>query len=557
METLGLNTPTPEIIPAFIYDRMTDYAPELPPVIKDVKGKKIKYRGRTQIRPENCTISYTDAMIEEVKRCKRDIEYFAENYFYIISKDEGKKLIELYPKQYEMLRHMHENRFTATLASRQIGKTTLVSIILLHQAMFNDDFTIGVLSNKEKGAKDVIRRIKVAYKELPHWLKQGVTEWNTLSIVFENGSRIEAEATSEDSFTGRSLNILFVDEVAKIAKNLWDEFWNSAYPTISSGTTTKVLMVSTPKGLNHWYKICHDSLKELSPFKFFRYDWWEVPGRDLKWKQDQIATIYERGFAQEYGCEFLGSGNTLLSGDALKSLVWHTPISVKDDYHFKVYENPSPNRVYVIGVDTGKGVELCYSVAQVLDITEFPIRQVAVFRAADILYSDFPGYIMHIADEYFNPIIMVENNDLGQSVADALFFDYEYDNLYSEFKKPNMGLRTTTKTKRIMLHFMRDLIETQKMIVNDYDTIAEFGTFIKKANSYVPEEGSTADAIMALAVGAYVLKTDWVDVDRLTQKIARVVYVNPEMEETPFPILPSGSYEDTETDDDFKRWLIS
>jgi hypothetical protein len=502
-------------------------------------------------KPAGAELRLTEAHLIEIARCANDIRYFAENYFFIITKDRGKEIIKFYPKQIEMLETMHSARFSATLASRQIGKTTLASIELLHAAMFNPDYFIGILANKEETAKEILTRIKTAYKMLPMWLKQGVMEWNKLSIVFENGSTIACEATTEDSFTGKSINILFIDEVAKIRSTLWDPFWESAYPTISSGTTTKIIMVSTPKGLNQWWRICEDARLERSTFKFFRFDWWEVPGRDEQWKNETMRSLgadAERKFAQEFGCSFLGSANTLISTDCIQRQVWREPEVQEYDHSLKIYEPFQPGHTYLAGADTGKGVDGCYSVCQILDVTAFPIKQVAILRANQMRLSDFTVYAYNLMKRYGDPLCMVENNAEGQAMVDNLFEDLEYEHVFYEGgQKKGLGLRTTVKTKRIMCLTLKELLEKDKLILCDAATIGELATFVAEGQSWEPEEGHHGDCVMALAIAVYALRTPWIRVgNNYTITIAE-----PPEDVVDITLLPSNMYGDEDEDE----WL--
>lgn len=393
--------------------------------------------------------------------------------------------------------------------------TTVATIAILWLVMFQPDFQVGILSYKSDGAKDIMTRIKLAYKLLPNWLKTGVTEWNAMSINFENGSRIEAGTTTEDSFTGQSLNLLVFDEVAKVRPSLFEHLYASIFPTISSGKTTRIMMFSTPKGINHWWNICNEARNGINGYAFFTIEWNDVPGRDDEWREQQIKKIGEKKFAQEFQVEFLGSSQTLIESTGLKKLAKDLPIHSTE--HYRIYAPYDPTRTYVAGIDASRGLEQDYHVIQVVDITQFPFKQVAVFEANEIGPSQFVAEAVDFLKFYNSPTLFVENNDVGCLVTDRLFHDYEYEDLYWGDKE--IGIKTGGKTKHQMLMTLKDLIENEKIIINDQSTINQFYTFVRTKGSYAAEEGNNDDLVMGLAFATYILRTDLIDMNHMTQRI--------------------------------------
>lgn len=446
---------------------------------------------------------FTKKQLLEIQRCRDDIEYFAETYFTIVDVDIGKMLIPLYPYQKKLIKKFQNNRFNIVTQSRQSGKTTAVTVYILHYMLFNKDKRIAILANKGSTARKILGRIKLAYSILPNFLKEAVVEWNKGSVELGNGTRVEATATSAGSISGDSVSLLFIDEVAKIEN--WEEFYASTYPTISSGKETKIIMVSTAKGLNHYYHLWKKALDGVSGFVPTEVSWEEVPGRDEAWKAEQIANTSEDQFLQEHCNIFMGSIHTLIKMSTLRTLSASAPIYNKE--FTKVYERPIEGHNYFISVDTGHGKGLDYSTVQILDITEYPFRQVATFRDDNISPFLYPNVILKLANEYNKAWVFIENNDMGAVVAMVMNTDFEYhkminakDSLTSTTKnlKYELGFRTTTRTKSIGCSTLKELVENQKLILNDEATIMELMTFIAKGKSYEADEGSHDDTIMPL-----------------------------------------------------------
>ena len=428
----------------------------------------------------------------------------------------------MYTFQEKLVRNFHENRFNICKMPRQTGKSTTCVSYLLHYAVFNDNVNIAILANKASTARDLLGRLQLAYENLPKWMQQGILSWNKGSLELENGSKIIAASTSASAVRGGSYNIIFLDEFAFIPNHIADQFFASVYPTISSGKSTKVIIVSTPHGMNHFYRMWHDAEKKKNEYIPTDVHWSEVPGRDDKWKASTIANTSEQQFKVEFECEFLGSVDTLINVSKLRNLIYEDPL--KRNKGFDVYVDPEKDHNYLITVDVARGIGNDYSAFIVFDITNFPYRQVAKYKNNEIKPMLFPSIIEPIAKAYNNAWILIEVNDIGDQVASILHFDLEYDNILMcsmrgragqivgtgfSGKKSQLGVRMTSSVKKLGCSNLKLLIEDDKLMVNDYDIISELTTFIQKHNSFEAEEGCNDDLAMCLVIFAWLVAQDY------------------------------------------------
>ncbi len=473
------------------------------------------YLGNINLKRKGVTIEWTEDMVQEFVKCARDPIYFAEKYIQIVHVDHGLIPIICYDYQKEIIRKTTDNRRTCVVTSRQAGKTTTAVCLILHYILFNDHKLVALLANKGDAAREILDRIKTAYEALPKWLQQGVIEWNKGSVEFENGSKIIAAATSSSAIRGKSVSFLYIDETAFVEN--WDQFFASVFPTISSGTSTKILLTSTPNGLNHFYKTCEGAKAGKNGYEFVQVMWTDVPGRDDKWREETLAAMDfdTEKFAQEMECEFLGSSGTLIAGWKLKQLVYKE--SIKEVGGIVVYEEPKPEGNYVIVVDVSRGKGLDYSAFQVIDISQMPYVQVGTYRNNMITPVDYAAAV-HAAAKYYNDAnILVEVNDIGEQVAQIIFEEYEYENMLltenngREGKrllsgvagfngKADKGIRTTKSVKSIGCSMIKLLIEQNQLIINDFETIREMSTFSQKGTSYEAEPGNHDDLMMCLVL---------------------------------------------------------
>jgi len=480
--------------------------------LSNIKG----YNGNINLKRSNQAIEWTPDLVQEYLKCQEDVVYFTETYMKIINVDRGLVNFKLYPYQKEMLQSFKDNRFNIVTTARQAGKSTTTCAFILWYIIFNPEKTVALLANKGDTAREILGRVQLAYQHLPKWLQQGVKEWNKGSFELENNSRVIAAATSSDAIRGYSINMLFIDEAAFIDN--WDDFFTSVYPTISSGTESKIVLVSTPNGLNHFYSIWINAVEQRSQYKALRVLWQNVPGRDAQWQQDTLAAMnfdLEK-FDQEYNCEFLGSSGTLIAGWKLKELVHKSPIVERDG--LVQYAAPEKDHIYIMVCDVSRGKGLDYSAFQVIDVTRMPYNQICIFRNNAVSPVDYADIIHRTAKAYNNASVLVEINDIGEQVSHSLHYDFGYENvLFTEnagrsgkritggFGGHNIdkGIRTTKVVKSIGCSIMKLLIEQNQFIINDFHTINELSTFSKKGNSYEAESGKHDDLVMCLVLFAW------------------------------------------------------
>ena len=480
------------------------------------------YLSNPNLKRANTPIQFTEEQIIEFLTCKEDPVYFAKKYIKIVNVDDGLVKFNMWPFQERLVNNFHKNRFNIAKMPRQVGKTTTVVSYLLHYIVFNDNVNVGILANKASTSREILSRLQLSYENLPKWMQQGIVSWNKGSLELENGSKIIAASTSASAVRGMSFNIIFLDEFAFVPNHIADDFFASVYPTISSGKSTKVIVVSTPKGMNHFYRMWHDSERGKNSFVATEVHWSEVPGRDEEWKAQTIANTSEEQFRAEHLCEFLGSVGTLINPSKLKILVYDDPI--KKSKGLDVYENPIEDHNYLITVDVARGMGNDYSAFVVFDITEFPYRVVAKYKNNEIRPMLFPSIINEVAKGYDNAWLLIEVNDIGDQVANILHYDLEYDNILmcsmrgragqlvgSGFsgKKSQLGVRTTAAVKKLGCSNLKLLIEDDKLFVSDYDIISELTTFAQKHNSFEAEEGCNDDLVMCLVIFAWIVAQDY------------------------------------------------
>jgi hypothetical protein len=528
------------------------------------------YLGNPNLKKANTAIEFTQEQILEFMRCKEDPVYFANKYIKIVSLDEGLTQFHPYHFQEKLINNFHENRFNICKMPRQTGKSTTVVSYLLHYAVFNDSVNIGILANKAATARELLGRLQTAYENLPKWMQQGIIAWNKGSLELENGSKILAASTSASAVRGMSFNILFLDEFAFVPNHVADSFFASVYPTITSGKNTKVIIVSTPHGMNHFYRMWHDAEKGKNEYIPTDVHWSEVPGRDEKWRETTIANTSEAQFKVEFECEFLGSVNTLIAPSKLRTLIYDNPI--QRNAGLDVYENPVENHDYVMTVDVARGVGEDYSAFIVVDITEFPHKIVSKYRNNDIKPMLFPNIIYEIARNYNSAYILCEVNDIGDQVASILQYDLEYQNLLMcsmrgragqivgqgfSGKKTQLGVKMSKTVKKVGSLNLKTLIEEDKVIFNDYEIISELTTFISKHNSFEAEEGCNDDLAMCLVIYAWLVQMDYFK-ELTDQDVRKRLYEEQknqiEQDMAPFGFLNDGLDEDSFVDAQGDRW---
>ena len=529
------------------------------------------YLGNPLLKKANTPIEFTQEQIEEFIKCQSDPVYFAKNYVKIVTLDKGLQPFAMYQFQEKLVRNFHDHRFNICKMPRQTGKSTTVVSFLLHYAVFNDNVNIGILANKAATARELLDRLQTAYENLPKWMQQGIISWNKGSLELENGSKILAASTSASAVRGMSFNILFLDEFAFVPNHIADSFFASVYPTITSGKSTKVIIVSTPHGMNHFYRMWHDAEKGKNEYIPTDVHWSEVPGRDAEWKAQTIANTSEQQFKVEFECEFLGSVDTLIAPSKLRSFVYDNPKTRSNG--MDVYVDPEDEHDYVITVDVARGVGEDYSAFVVVDITQFPHRVVAKYRNNDIKPMLFPNIIYEIAKSYNNAFILCEVNDIGDQVASILQYDLEYQNLLMcsmrgragqivgqgfSGKKTQLGVKMSKTVKKVGSLNLKTMVEEDKLIFNDYEIISELTTFISKSNSFEAEEGCNDDLAMCLVIYAWLVAQDYFK-ELTDQDVRKRLYEEQknqiEQDMAPFGFVSDGLDSDSFVDKDGDRWF--
>jgi hypothetical protein len=529
------------------------------------------YKGNVLLKKSNQNIEWSPDLVQEYVKCSKDPVYFTENYMKIISINEGLVNFNMYDYQKKMVRSFKDNRFSIVTTARQAGKSTTTCAFILWYIIFHPDKTVALLANKGDTAREILGRVQLAYQHLPKWLQQGVVEWNKGSFVLENNSRVLAAATSASAIRGYSINLLFIDEAAFIEN--WDEFFTSVYPTISSGTESKIILVSTPNGLNHFYATWANAQEGKNGYNPILVNWKEVPGRDENWKNDTLSGMnfdIEK-FDQEYNCEFLGSSGTLISGWKLKELVHQAPMVEKDG--LIQYAQPVKGNVYMMVCDVSRGKGLDYSAFQLVDVSKMPYQQVAVYRNNAVTPVDYAEVIHRTAKAYNNASVLVEINDIGEQVSHTLHYDFGYENvLFTENagrsgKRVTMGfggtkgqvdkgIRTTKIVKSIGCSILKLLIEGNQFLVNDFHTINELSTFSKKGTSYEAESGKHDDLVMCLVLFAWLSEQqffkDYTDINTL-MSLREKTEDDMEQDLAPFGFVDNGM--DDYVDEEYERYV--
>ena len=530
------------------------------------------YLGNPNLKKANTQIQFSANQIEEFMRCKNDPIYFTQKYVKIVSLDEGLVPFKPYKFQEKLIKRFHKNRFNICKMPRQTGKSTTVVSYLLHYAVFNDSVNIGILANKAATARELLGRLQTAYENLPKWMQQGVLVWNRGSLELENGSKILAASTSASAVRGMSFNILFLDEFAFVPNHIADSFFASVYPTITSGKKTKVIIVSTPHGMNHFYRLWHDAERQKNEYTPTDVHWSEVPGRNAKWKKQTIANTSEQQFKIEFECEFLGSIDTLIAPSKLKSLVYENPI--KQNAGLDIYIPPQKDHDYLMTVDVARGVGEDYSAFVVTDITEFPHKVVAKYRNNEIKPMLFPNIIYEVARNYNQSFILCEVNDIGDQIASILNFDMEYENLLMcsmrgragqivgqgfSGKKTQLGVKMSKTVKKVGSLNLKTMIEEDKLIFKDYNIISELTTFISKSNSFEAEEGCNDDLAMCLVIYAWLVAQDYFK-ELTDQDVRKRLYDEQknqiEQDMAPFGFISDGLDEDSFVDNEGDLWKV-
>jgi hypothetical protein len=481
-----------------------------------------QYLGNPNLKKANVAHPFTPSQVKEFVKCSQNPVYFIKKYIRIVSLDKGLIPFDLYDFQEDMVQKFHDKRFNIAKLPRQSGKSTVVTSYLLWYVIFNDNVNVAILANKAATAREMLQRLQLSYENLPKWMQQGINQWNRGSLELENGSKIMAASTSASAVRGMSFNVIFLDEFAFIPNHIADQFFSSVYPTISSGKSTKVIIISTPHGMNMFYKLWHDAERKKNEYTTTEVHWSQVPGRDAVWKEQTIANTSEEQFRVEFECEFLGSVDTLIAASKLRMLAYEDPITKHKG--LDVYEKPIKDHQYCITVDVARGVTKDYSAFVVIDTTTIPYNLVAKYRNNTVKPLLFPNTINDVACAYNHAFILVEVNDIGGQIADILHYDLEYDNLLMASmrgragqvvgqgfsgSKVQLGVKMSTTVKKTGCANMKQLIEDDKLLLSDYEIIAELTTFIQRGQAWEAEEGCNDDLAMCLVMFSWLATSDY------------------------------------------------
>jgi hypothetical protein len=480
------------------------------------KNKGVEtYLGNKNLKAVGVVMNYTQHQFDEYNRCAADPIYFIKKYVKIVHVDKGVVNFALYPFQERIINAYKNNRKVICKIGRQQGKTQTTAAFFLWTILFQDNKLVAVMANKAAVAREILSRIQFAYENLPFWLQQGVKEWNKGSIDLENGSGIITAATSPNAIRGFAASIVYIDETAFIPPNIAEEFFTSVFPTISSGKETKIFLSSTPKGMNHFYKLWLEAEQGINGFFTVSAEWYDNPTRDQDWADEQLKTLGKIKYNQEVLCVFSGSSRTLIEGEKVAALPMIQNIFEKDN--LKIYDEPVKGHSYVCVVDTSRGQHIDYSAFVIIDITKLPYEVVATYKDNTISPMAYPFLIMEVCKKYNNAYNLIEINDLGEQVSSTLFYEFEYEQVYFTYKdelnegRGYPGVRTTKKVKSIGCSALKNLIEGDQLLVKSIDIIQELAVFVQKGASYSTEQeaangGVNDDLTICLVLFAWLTK---------------------------------------------------
>ena len=528
------------------------------------------YLGNPNLKKAGTEIQFTKKQVEEWIKCKNDPLYFALHYIQIISLDEGLVPFTMYGFQKEIMMDFHNNRFNIAKLPRQTGKSTTVVAYLLHYAIFNDSVNIGILANKASTARELLGRLQLAYENLPKWMQHGILVWNKGNVELENGSKILAASTSASAVRGMAFNIRFLAEFAFVPNHVAEQFFASVYPTITSGKSTKVIIISTPNGMNHFYKMWEDARNGKNGYVTNEVHWSQVPGRDAKWKEETMKNTSKRQFAQEFECDFLGSADTLISPAKLQTIPFTDPIL--SNAGLDVHKRAEKDHEYIITVDVARGIGGDYSAFVVFDITTLPYQIVAKYRNNEIKPVLFPSVILEVCKEYNNPYILVEVNDIGDSIAATLNYDLEYPNVLMcamrgragqvvgqgfSGTKTQLGVKMSITVKKQGCANLKAVIEDDKLSFCDFEILQELTTFIQRKQCWEADDGYHDDLVMCLVLFSWLVMQEYfkemTDMD-VRKRIYEEQRNQIEQDMAPFGFIDDGMGEETYLDAEGDLW---
>jgi hypothetical protein len=463
------------------------------------------------------------------------------------------------------------------MEGRQQGKTTSAAAYILWYTLFQESKTVAVLANKASTAREIMSRYQLMYEHLPDWMQQGIKTWNKGDIELENGSIVFTAATTAAGIRGKSVNLLYIDEAAIIPNTVADAFFTAVYPVISAGQTTKILITSTPLGYNHFWKFWNDAVNKNNDFVPMFIPYWEIPGRDEKWAEEQKRQLGDLKYNQEVLCKFLGSSLTLINSDTIEYMSTCPTVYSKDgldlyEYPIKAQMDEDTEELvtkphsYVIVADTAKGVGGDYSAFVIIDITSVPYKLVGKFRDNKIAPMLYPSVIYKVARDFNMAYVLIEVNS-SEQVAHIMYNELEYENLIFVNRdsktgqvvsggfgggKTQLGVQTDKRVKRIGCFTFKSLVEEKKLLITDADTISEISTFIQVKDSYAADDGYHDDLVMPLVLFSWLTTNPYFkelnDVNiREAMYQARIKQIEEDV--VPFGFVFNGTEEDYAVED--------
>ena len=481
------------------------------------------FNGIPNLRDANEPVKLDLYKLREIKKCALDPIYFIRNYVYINTKDNGMQLFDLYDFQEAAIKRFLKYRFNINKWSRQVGKSTIVRGFILWWGIFHKDQLIAMIGNKLSLAKEQMQQLRDSYSRLPTWLQPGVKLWNKTSIQFSNNSRIIVSSSSPDNIRGFSINLLYLDEFAFLRPNLATEFIASVMPSISSGKTTRCIITSTPNGMNHFYDMWQTSLElDQAEAEFEKGNndlyvrsvvtWDKVPGRTEAWANAEKVKIGDQRFRQEYECEFVGSGITLIDYRCLETLkasdplpfdnsIWPPALAeIVKDISIRTFKYPEPAGAmeakgysYAASIDTAYGMRQDYHVLQITKVySNIKCEQVFTMSSNCTEVSDFCRIANIILKFYHNPYLIIEYNGPGKSTYDYFFNVAMYPNIIN-FDLHARGLWATPTMKNNVVILLKMYVQRGYIKLHDYNTIMELMTFTKKTQNTWGGGGNTHD----------------------------------------------------------------
>lgn len=519
------------------------------------------YLGNANLKKIGTSISFTEEQIQEYYKCSQDPVYFIDNYCMIVTLDHGIQPFKLYDCQKTKIKLIHDNRKVILMEGRQQGKTTSAAAYILWYTIFQESKSVAILANKSNTAREIMSRYQLMYEYLPIWMQQGIKVWNKGDVELENGSKVFTSATTASGIRGKSVNMLYIDEAAIIPNNIADAFFTAVYPVISAGQTTKILITSTPLGYNHFWKFWNDATNKRNDFVPMFIPYWEIPGRDEKWADEQRRQLGDLKYNQEVLCKFLGSALTLIRSDIIEQMSYDDPVYSKDG--LDIYEMAEKGHTYVIVADTAKGVGGDYSAFVIVDVTEVPYKMVGKYRDNTIAPMLYPSVIYRLAKEFNDAYVLIEINS-SEQVSHILYHEYEYENIlfvqrdakgqkvsggFAGAGKTQLGVNTDKKVKRMGCFNFKSLLEEKKLLIPDADVISEISTFIESKGSYAADEGYHDDLVMPLVLFGWLTSNPYFK--ELTDVNLREIMYRQKIKQIEEEMLPVGFINDGQQDEMF------